>query len=110
LSGIKHFTNFEALTGYARSKKVPASGAAVIVAGVLILFGGAGILFGFLIDMAVASLVVFLLPISIIMHDYWNETGQQRTVDAINFQKNMALLGAALLLLFIPTPWPFSFQ
>lgn len=108
LSGIRHFTRLDSMTGYARSKKVWAPRAAVVVAGILILFGGAGILFGFLIDMAVAALIVFLLPVSIVMHNFWEETGSERMADLINFQKNIALLGAALLILFVPTPWPLA--
>ncbi|HLM83807.1 MAG TPA: DoxX family protein [Candidatus Bathyarchaeia archaeon] len=108
LSGIKHFTNAGILTEYADSKKVPLARAAVLAAGILLLIGGAGILLGIFVDMAVAALVVFLLTVSIMVHNFWEETGLERTANLINFQKNMALLGAALLVLFIPTPWPFS--
>jgi hypothetical protein len=43
------------------------------------------------------------------MHPYWQETDMMQGINQrVNFQKNIALLGAALLLLFIPRPWPLS--
>jgi hypothetical protein len=43
------------------------------------------------------------------MHNYWVETDMmQRINQRVNFQKNIALLGAALMMLMIPKPWPLS--
>jgi hypothetical protein len=43
------------------------------------------------------------------MHNYWTATDPNvRLADSINFQKNMALLGAALVMLAVPRPWPYS--
>ena len=33
---------------------------------------------------------------------------QSRTNDLINFMKNLALMGSALMLVAIPEPWPYS--
>jgi len=52
---------------------------------------------------------VFLVPVTFMMHAYWQETDPMQGINQrVNFQKNIALLGAALLLLFIPRPWPLS--
>jgi hypothetical protein len=49
--------------------------------------------------------VVFLFP----MHNFWALSDpQMKQADVINFLKNMALVGALLMLLAIPQPWPFS--
>jgi hypothetical protein len=42
------------------------------------------------------------------MHAFWQAEGQVRTMDQIQFMKNLAILGAILMLLAIPTPWPLS--
>jgi hypothetical protein len=34
----------------------------------------------------------------------------QQINQRVNFQKNLALMGAALMLLAIPRPWPFSWN
>ena len=43
------------------------------------------------------------------MHNFWTvaET-QARTFERVNFEKDLALAGAALMLLAIPRPWPFG--
>ncbi len=105
-SGIKHFTNTNMLTGYAASKGVVQSKLAVYVTGLLMIFGGLGILLVAYIPYAVAMLAVFLIPVSLIMHNYWKDTdANTKMSNMINFNKNMALLGADLMFLVIPTPW-----
>ena len=42
---------------------------------------------------------------------FWTvQDAQTRAVDLINFTKNMALLGALLMFLAIPSPWPASLR
>jgi hypothetical protein len=42
-------------------------------------------------------------------HNYWAATDPSvRQMDQVNFKKNIALLGAAWMLLLIPQPWPLS--
>jgi len=42
------------------------------------------------------------------MHDFWNESAEQRMNDMINFTKNMALAGGAIALMGVEEPWPAS--
>ncbi len=105
MQGITHFTKLEMMTGYAASKKVPMPKAAVTVAGVLLLIGGLGILTGLYISASLMALVLFLVPVSFMMHPYWRETDpQMKMADRVNFMKNMALLGAILILLYMVFP------
>jgi putative oxidoreductase len=109
LSAINHFSNVNAMSGYAQSKSVPAPQVAVIGTGLLLLIGGLSILTGYQPVIGVAALVLFFLPVSFRMHDFWNETdAQARQSQMIQFMKNMALMGSALMFLGIPQPWPFS--
>ena len=105
MSGVKHFKHLASYTGYAHSKGVPMPRYAVMATGVVLLLGGLGIILGVGIKCAVLLLSVFLLVTSFKMHDYWNMPADARMGDEINFYKNMALLGAVLMLLAIPTPW-----
>jgi putative oxidoreductase len=109
MSGLNHFTQSAAMTGYAQSKGVPAPKLAVLGTGLLLLLGGASVLLGVAPRVGVLLLVVFLVPTTFVMHAYWKvQDAQWRQVDQINFMKNLALLGAALSLLFVPEPWPLS--
>jgi putative oxidoreductase len=54
-------------------------------------------------------LIVFLLGVSFQMHSYWKvDDAQMKQIDMINFTKNMALVGALLMFLLLPRPWPMS--
>ncbi len=106
-AGMNHFKNLNTMGGYARSQGTPAPRAAVAGTGVLVFLGGLSILVGFLPLVGIALLIIFLLGVSFQMHTFWKvrEPGT-RAMEKINFMKNMALLGALLMFLAIPVPWP----
>ena len=109
MNGLNHFARGRMLRDYAAMKKVPMPGIAVALTGLLLLFGGAGILAGAYMRWAVAALAVFLILVSFKMHDFWNISDpQMKMIETVNFTKNMALLGAALMTLAIPAPWPYG--
>jgi len=98
LSGYKHFVNLNNLAGYAVSKKVPAAKFSVGLSGVLLLLGGLGILFNAYVIWTGWALVLFLVSVTFTMHNFWKETDPMRRLsEQINFQKNLALLGAVLI-------------
>ena len=103
-----HFKHLESITGYAQSKGVPSPRAAVFVSGVLLLLGGLGVVFGIAPEASLALLIIFLVPVSFKMHAFWKEEGQPRMMEQVQFMKNLAILGAVLMLLAIPTPWAMS--
>lgn len=110
MSGFKHFMSFGMMKGYAASKGVPAPGLAIAFTGLLLVFGGAGVLAGVYIQWAILALVIFLVPVSFQMHAFWKiPDPMMKMNEMVNFTKNMALFGAVLMLLAIPTPWPFAF-
>lgn len=109
ISGINHFTKHEMMVGYSESKGVKGAGFWVYVSGFVILLGGLGVLLGVYIGLSVLLLVIFLLAVSFKMHAFWAVTDpMMKMPEMVNFMKNMALVGAALMILGIPTPWSFS--
>jgi uncharacterized membrane protein YphA (DoxX/SURF4 family) len=108
-NGVNHFRNRAAITGYSTYKGVPAPAAATVLSGLWLLLSGLSVVLGVMPRAGLLMIVVFLLGVTPVMHNYWTVADQnQRLADFINFQKNMALLGAALMLLAIPSPWPYS--
>jgi putative oxidoreductase len=108
-SGVNHFIGFEMMTRYAKMKGVPFPAFTQCVTGFFLLLGGLSILFGIYPYIGVVLLVAFLLPVSLMMHNFWTlEDPQLRMADKVNFMKKMALLGAILMFLAIPLPWALS--
>ncbi len=102
MMGVTHFMKNEMMTGYAASKGVPKPKLAVMAAGLLLIAGGLGILSGFYVEWSLLALVLFLVPVSFMMHAFWKESDpMKRMPDQVNFMKNMALLGSVLIILFL---------
>jgi uncharacterized membrane protein YphA (DoxX/SURF4 family) len=109
LGGLNHFQHLNMMSGFVGSKGVPAPKAAVVISGLLIIVGGLSVIVGYHVWFGLACIMLFLVPVSFLMHNYWVETDMmQRINQRVNFQKNIALLGAALMMLMIPKPWPLS--
>ena len=108
-NGVNHFRNYAAVRGYCTFKHVPMPGACTIISGVWLLVSGASVVLGFRPEAGLALIVVFLMIVTPVIHDFWNAADPaQRLGDMINFHKNAALLGATLMLLSLPRPWPYS--
>ncbi len=109
LGGLNHFQHLGMMSGFVGSKGVPAPKPSVIVSGLLIIVGGLSVILGYHVRIGLLCLVVFLVPVTLLMHNYWVETDMmQRINQRVNFQKNVALLGAALMMLMTPRPWTIS--
>ena len=84
---------------YAAQHGVPAANLAVPLAGVLALAGGLMVLFGFYTRLGAALLIAFLVPVTLLMHNFWTLTDpMMRQMQQINFFKNVSMLGGALLI------------
>ena len=108
MSGINHFKQTNRLAQFAGSKGVPKPDLAVRVTGAILIAGGTSIMLGVKPKLGTAAIIGFLAGVSPIMHDFWNENSEQRMNDMINFTKNLALVGAAAVLMGIEEPWPAS--
>ena len=108
-SGINHFRQRKAYAGYAASKNIPQPELAVAATGALLLAGGISVVFGAKPHLGAAAILAFLAGVSPVMHDFWRvENPDQKMNELINFSKNMALLGAALILMSKSEKWPLS--
>ena len=100
MMGFNHFKNHQMLTGYSASKKVPMPSLAVYFSGLLIFLGGFGIIFGMYPVISLILIIAFLLPVSFLIHSYWkNSDPMAKMTDMTHFFKNMALIGAALMII-----------
>ena len=108
-NGINHFQHTEHMTQYASFKGVPRPDQAVRATGALLLAGGLSVMAGVKPRQGLAAIVAFLIPVSLQMHRFWDESDpQKRQNESIHFMKNMALAGAALALMQVSEPWPAS--
>lgn len=110
-NGINHFKEKRGMAQYVGAKNIPNPEMAVLASGALLSAGGASLILGIKPKFGALSIIGFLAVASPLMHDFWNsEDPQAKQQNMIHFSKNMALLGAALILAGLETPWPLSVE
>jgi putative oxidoreductase len=98
-SGLKHFSS--GTIQYGAAAGVPAASFFVPVAGIIAIAGALSILLGYKAKWGAWLLVIFLFPVSFMMHAYWNiQDPMQHQIQHIMFLKNMSMLGGALILTY----------
>jgi putative oxidoreductase len=92
----EHFTT--PAIHYAARHGVPLTAALVPLSGVIAALGSLSVLFGFHARVGAWLLVVFLVPVTLTMHNFWAMTDPAaEQLQRIMFLKNVSMLGAALL-------------
>lgn len=98
-SGLGHLAKREQMIGYGKAMGMPAPELLVPLTGIQIILGSLMVLLGIWADLGALLLFVFLIPTAFIMHAYWKvDDPEMKQAQMINFQKNIALAGAALML------------
>jgi putative oxidoreductase len=99
LAAPNHFSSVG--ISYAASSGVPMPNVIVPLSGVLALFGGLSILLGYKAKAGAWLLVVFLVPVTLWMHRFWDASDPNMvSMEMAHFMKNVALTGTALYMAF----------
>lgn len=98
-TGVNHFQDVDAMTGYAEAKGLPLPRAGVVGSGVVLVAGGLGLVAGVAPVLSAGALAVFLIVAAVLFHDFWAVPQDQQQDEMTHFLKNVALAGGALSLL-----------
>ena len=97
MAGANHFN--KQTIGYAASQGVPLASIAVPLSGVLAILGGLSILLGYRARLGAWLIVLFLVPVTLMMHRFWTVTDPTTAqIQMAMFMKNVSMLGGALLI------------
>ena len=105
VSGIGKLAGWSGTVAYASSKRVPEI--LLVAATALELLGAVSLLTGWKTRVGVVALLVFLVPVTLVFHDFWAARGAQVQVQTANFLKNVAI-GGGLLAILGAGPGAFS--
>jgi len=96
-SGLGHFA--KPTIAYAASQGVPLPSVLVPLSGVIAIAGGLSILLGYHAKIGAWLIVVFLVPVTVMMHNFWTVTDpMMMQMQMMMFLKNLSMLGGALLI------------
>jgi putative oxidoreductase len=105
-----HLIGLSGTAAYAQSAGVPMATGLVAISGVIAVLGALSIILGYKAKMGAWLIVIFLIPVTFMMHKFWTITDQmQSMIQMAMFMKNIALLGAALMITYFGAG-PVSFD
>lgn len=99
MSGFGKIADWSGTAGYMASKGMPLVPMFLIGAIVFELGGGLSVLLGFKAKIGAAALAAFLIPVTLIFHNFWTLEGMDQQIQMIMFMKNLAILGGLLLII-----------
>lgn len=99
MSSANKIMNFTATAEEMTSEGVPASSFVLIIAIAMELAGGLMVLLGWKGRVGATVLLLFLIPVTFVYHDFWTYEGQERQMQMINFMKNLSIMGGLTFLL-----------
>jgi putative oxidoreductase len=91
--------NFDATVKVMKDRGVPQAQYALIGAIVFLIVGGVSVIAGYTARFGAFLLLVFLALATYYFHNFWDLTGQERQEQMIHFMKNVALMGAMLVII-----------
>jgi len=95
--GAGHFA--KQTIAYAAAQGVPLASVAVPLSGLLAVVGGLSILLGYHARIGAWLIVLFLVPVTFMMHKFWTVTDpMMMQMQMAMFMKNISMLGGALLI------------
>lgn len=97
-SGFGKVVAFSTMVGYLSSKGMPAPKAMVALAAFAELAGGLSLLLGLWTRIGALGLIVFMIPTSLIFHNFWAVPDPMQHQDQMaHFLKNVAIIGGLLM-------------
>jgi putative oxidoreductase len=97
IAGLFHFSQQD--IGYAAHSGVPMAEFLVPASGILAIAGGLSILLGYRARIGAWLLVLFLIPVTLLLHNFWAvKDPVMAQMQMAMFLKNVSMLGGALLI------------
>lgn len=98
-SAVGKIVNFTATAGIMAGKAMPYPEHLLVAAIAVELIGGTALVFGYKARWAAAALAAFLIPATVIFHNYWAADAAQVVNQSHHFFKNVAILGALVFVM-----------
>jgi putative oxidoreductase len=93
ISGISKIGNFGATRDAIVAHGVPVAGLFVVLSLVIEIAAGVCILIGLQGRISAMLLMAYLIPVTLIMHNFWSYMGPEHQMQLVNFLKNISIMG-----------------
>jgi putative oxidoreductase len=100
LSGLGKLPHFHDVAGFMASKGIPLASLALVITLVIEIGGGLLVLAGIKARYAAVILALWLVPVTLVFHNFWAVPAAQMQDQMANFLKNVAIMGGLLILAY----------
>jgi putative oxidoreductase len=100
LSGLGKLPHFHDVAGMMAGKGIPLASVALVITLLIEIGGGLMVLTGFKARYASLVIAVWLVPVTLVFHNFWAVPAAQQQDQMINFLKNLAIIGGLLVTAF----------
>lgn len=96
LSAVGKIVSWDVNAQFLASKGLPLIPVLLGAATVVELAGGLALLFGWQVRWGALLLFLYLIPTTLLSHNFWALSGAERQTEMVNFLKNLAIMGGLL--------------
>lgn len=108
-SGVEKIIGFSAVAGFMAAKGMPAAEFLLVGSIVFEIAGGLMVLVGWYARWGALLLIAFIVPATLIFHNFWAVEAAQYVNQVNHFMKNLSMLGALVFILGMG-PGPLSLK
>ena len=98
-AGGRKILNWNGTEDYMKAKQTKWISIRLPIAVSLQIIGALSLILGVYARIGALLLIIFILPATIQMHDFWNLAGKERVMEKAHFLKDLAIVGGLLLLM-----------
>ncbi len=96
VSGTFKVAAYSQIVQMAGAKGIPLPGVAIACAAAIELLGALAMLAGFKARIVAWIWIVYLIPVTLTFHHFWNMAGMEQQDNMVHFLLNLALMGGLL--------------
>lgn len=98
VSGFFKIMGYSQMVAFATAKGLPVASIGIACAIVVEVVGGLMLMSGFKTRIAAWILFLYLIPVTVLFHNFWALKGMEQQDNMVHFLKNLAIMGGLLLL------------
>ncbi|HKK04440.1 MAG TPA: DoxX family protein [Gammaproteobacteria bacterium] len=97
-AGYGKLTNFGGTAGYMAQHGLPLTNVLLVITIIVELGGGLALLLGWYSRWAALIMFLFIIPVTLVFHNFWAADAAHYQMQLINFMKNVSIMGGMLML------------
>lgn len=98
-SGLDKIGSFAGTAAYMAGKGIPLAELALVISIIIEIGGGLMLIVGWKARWAAAAIFLWLIPVTLIFHNFWAVEAAQAQGQMIHFMKNLGIMGGVLYIM-----------